>query len=350
MTNNEIKDRMLSKIDDEYDTSEGTFFNDIIGALAIELESAYENLEEILEQGFVESAEGKYLDKKVKEKGLLRKPPIKAKATIVISGVEGAMVEQGMKVSSDIVNFTIMESKRIDSSGNVTVLAECDQEGSVGNLHKGAIKYFPITIQGLDSVTNPESISNGYDGEVDDELRKRYYDKVRIPATSGNKAHYSNWAMEVPGVGDVRVIPLWDGKGTVKVVIIDSEKTGAEEALVNMVHKHIEKNRPIGATVTTISATEIPVNIGVRLIIDELNFTKEQVKETISENIRLHLKEIAFKDNIVSHARLGSIILQSGGVKDYKNLLVNDKNAGLENPNIDIGYEEVAVVGVITIE
>lgn len=66
------------------------------------------------------------------------------------------------------------------------------------------------------------------DQETDDELRARYYIKIQTPATSGNAYHYRLWSKEVSGVGDAKVYPLWNGNGTVKVLIIDSNKTGAE--------------------------------------------------------------------------------------------------------------------------
>ena len=146
--------------------------------------------------------------------------------TIVnIEGFEGAIIEEGILVASDVVNFVVKESTIIDSTGTASVLVECEREGAIGNVPLGAIKYFPITISGLTKVSNPQTVTNGYMGENDEELRKRYYDKVRAPATSGNKYHYRNWALEIPGVGDVKVFPLWNGPGTVKIVVISSQKT-----------------------------------------------------------------------------------------------------------------------------
>jgi len=350
MTREEIRNRMLSHISDEYDKSEGGFFYDVINALAIELETAYKEQNEILDQGFVETAVGEYLDRKAAQQGIERKAPTKSKTTVTIRGPEGANIQEGMLVASDVVNFVVMESKTIDASGEVNVLVECEKEGTIGNVPAGAIKHFPLTQTVLASVTNPLAVTNGYNGETDEELRKRYYDKVRTPATSGNKYHYRNWALEIPGVGDVRVFPLWDGNnGTVKVVLIDSDKTGAEQELVDKVYEHIEKNRPIGATVTVMSAIERPIDLGVSLTIDTDNYTIEQVKSNIEKDIVQYLKEIAFIESYVSHAKIGSIILQSQGVIDYTGLVVNGKSGSDPDPNVKIGDEEIAVLGVITI-
>ena len=49
------------------------------------------------------------------------------------------------------------------------------------------------------------TITGGYDAETDDELRRRYFEKVRSLVTFGNKYHYINWAKEVVVVGDANV-------------------------------------------------------------------------------------------------------------------------------------------------
>ncbi len=349
MMREDIKNHMLSQISDEYDKSEGSFFYDVINALALELEKAYKQQSEVLDQGFAETASGEYLDKKVSEQGIYRKVPVKASTMVTIHGSQGAQVEEGMLVASDVVGFITKESKIIDASGVVDIEVECEKEGEIGNLPVGAIKHFPISIPGLSTVTNVFEIINGYDGESDEELRKRYYDKVRTPGTSGNKHHYRNWALEINRVGDVRVIPLEDQKGTVKVIVIDLDKTGASTDIIAEVHNHIEENRPIGATVITSSATEISINVHLtRLDIDTGNYTLEQVKSNIEDNIKEYLREIAFLKDYVSHARIGSIILLSEGVLDYKGLTVNGKSADDIEPNIKINATEVAVLGGFT--
>ena len=41
--------------------------------------------------------------------------------------------------------------------------------------------------------------------------------KVSLPATSGSKYHYIQWAKEINGVGNAKCLPLWNGNGTVKL-------------------------------------------------------------------------------------------------------------------------------------
>jgi uncharacterized phage protein gp47/JayE len=311
--------------------------------VAIELKPIYDEKDSILNYGFVETSIKPYLDYKVAELGIVRKPATKATTNVLITGSLGATINIGDKVSSNILNYVAKETKTITSGTQMTVLVECEVEGSLGNVPVGAIKYFPITLSGLSVATNTEEVTNGYDEETNDALRQRYYEKVRTPATSGNKYHYRNWAKEVVGVGDARVIPLWNGNGTVKIVIIDSNKTGANEELIDSVYEHIEDNRPIGATVTVVSASELSINVTATLIIDLDNYNMSQVISNIENKLREYLESIAFIDGYISHAKIGSIILDSEGVLDYSNLTINGSGG-----NITIDDSEVAVLGGVS--
>ncbi|MGE4272053.1 MAG: baseplate J/gp47 family protein [Desulfitobacterium sp.] len=342
-TKEEILARMLSNISDEYDKTEGSFFYDAEMPVAIELETKSAEADAILDKGFPDTATGSYLDKIVSEQGLVRKAAVKATTTVTITGSAGASIALGAKVASDSVNYLTTESKTIDpGQTTMTVVVECEVAGSVGNVIAGAIKYFPVTISGLTAVTNAAPVINGYDMETDDELRSRYYAKVQTPATSGNKYHYLNWAKSVTGVGDARVTPLWNGNGTVKVVIINSNKRAADASLVTAVSDYIEEVRPIGATVTVESAAELEIDVSATLTL-QVGHVLANVKAAIEANLTQYLKEIAFVETYVSYARIGSLILDTEGVLDYTGLTVNAGTA-----NVTITDAQVAVLGVTT--
>lgn len=339
----EIRDRMLANVSDEYDKSEGQFFNDNLAAVAIELEQGYQRITTAPEIAFAEVATGTNLDKKVAEQGLTRKPATKANTTVTITGTPGVEINPTTKVASDTVNFIPLETKIIGGTGQESVSVECEVAGSTGNVPAGSIKYFPVTIPGLTAVTNPLAVTNGYNGEPDAELRSRYFNKVRTPATSGNVYHYKSWALEVVGVGDVKVFPTWNGNGTIKVVIINSNKRAADAQLITDTTEYIEAQRPIGATVTVISAAELAINIGATLTLVP-GYTLEQARISIETKVTEFLKSIAFLSDVVSYALIGSLILQAEGVADYTNYTLN---TGIVN--IVIGAEEVAVLGVVTV-
>lgn len=358
-TEENIKKEMLDSISNKVDKGEKSLTHDAIGPAAIKFAEAYINLQSVADKIDIKNLEGEELERFIYQRtGITRKPATKAATTVFISGQEGAKISQGDLVGADTVNFISTEDKTIDLTGQMEVLVECEEPGTIGNVPAGAIKYFPVSIAGLVSVSNPEPVTNGYSAESDESLLERYYERIRTPATSGNKYHYLNWAKEVVGVGDARVFPLWDGPNTVKVVIIDSNKQPAGSELVAQVQEHIDPGitglgdgqAPIGAFCTVVSAAGKAINIAVTIARDT-NYSLEQVKTNIESNVTEYLRSIAFKtDNNnnplpVSYAKVGALILESQGVLDYQDLKIN---GGITN--IAISDEEVAILGEVVLE
>lgn len=339
-----IQARLLSNVDDTYNKSEGEFIYDALKPVAIELESSYVIIDGLLDKAFADTATGKNLERIVKSVGLTRKTTIQSSGIVKITGVVGSAIIEGDLVASDSVNFIFTETTIIPESGYIDVEVQCSSYGTVGNVPIGAIKYFPKTLAGLQTVTNLSAFTNGYDEETNEELRARYYTKVQTPATSGNKYHYLNWALEVTGVGNAKVLPLWNGNGTVKVIIINSNMLVADSTLVSNVANYIEAERPIGANVTVVSATGLSIKVNVIITIDSSATTKSEALDNIKSAITKYLANIAFKQDYVSYAKIGSIILDVTGVEDYSNLLINSGTS-----NISIADTQVAILGGVTL-
>jgi len=171
----------------------------------------------------------------------------------------------------------------------------------------------------------------------------RYLKKVRRPATSGNPAHYKQWALEVEGVNDAVVDPLWDGAGTVKVTVIDDDKTKPDQTIIDNTAEYIEEQRPIGATVTVEGAEEVDIDVNADVELTsggDLQNAEDEFKDKLKE----YLKELAFEDQIVRYAEIGSILLNVEDVLDYENLEVNGGTS-----NVEVEKDEVAVVGTVSL-
>lgn len=339
----EIKVDMLNNISNTEDKSENSLIHDAIAPASIEFFGMYRNLEDTGNKIDVEYLEGRELDQFVFQRtGAERRLATYATTKIVISGTALTNVEKGLLVSAGDVEFEVMEEVVIGMSGSVEVAVQATVEGSSGNVPVNAISEFATTTPGLADVYNPEPATNGYDEENDESLVQRYYEKLQRPAKSGNIFHYEQWAKEITGVGDVRVVPKFNGPLTMKVVVIDSNKQPAGEELVTEVEGHVSKEMPFGVDeLLVVSATPKEINIVVNLVLVE-GTEDAQVKEGIFENIKVYLQRIAFKESYVSYAKIGSLILETDSVLDYSNLKVNGAMA-----NVSIEKEEVAIVGVI---
>lgn len=339
----EIHERMLSNVNDEYDKTDGSFIYDATRPSAIEFEKMQQNVEDVQAKMDVENLECDELEKFVYQRtGIQRKPATKATTTVIISGSAGAVIQVGDLVSSDTVNFASKEEKIIGDSGVVEVEVECEEYGSIGNVPANSIYKFPATLSGLVDVYNPYPVTNGYEAESDEDLRQRYYDKLQRPGKAGNKYHYLEWAKEVVGVGDARVFPRFNGPLTIKIVIINANKQPADDELIQSVYNHIAEEMPFGVEELIVeSAKAVPINLTVSLTIAN-GYTESIVIERIKENIAEYLKEIAFDSTFVSYAKIGSLIIGTEGVIDYQNLLVNGVTS-----NISIANDEVAIMGSV---
>ena len=343
MTKDEILSRLLSDISDEFDKGVGSFFYDVTKPVSEEFETAYARLEEILKNGFALTASGEYLDFKAAEQGITRKTGVASQVVVTITGTPGSVISVGDKVASDNLIFSAIENKEIDESGTADVTVICDTVGTVGNIPIGSINRFPVTLSGIVSVKNNEPATGGFDEETDDELRDRYFEKVSLPATSGSKYHYIQCAKEINGVGDAKCLPLWNGKGTVKVIIINSEKGVASDELIDEVKNHIEDNRPIGAEVTVESAEPLTIDISCSLTL-AIGATLETAKEKITESITKYLQKNAFSQVYISYAQIGGCILACDEIADYSNLKLNS-----DTQNITVSETQVPVLGVVTV-
>jgi uncharacterized phage protein gp47/JayE len=178
---------------------------------------------------------------------------------------------------------------------------------------------------------------------IADFLLSSYKRKINIPSTSGNINHYKIWATEVNGVGDAIVVPTWNGPGTVEVIILDSNMHSPSQNLINEVIAHIEEERPIGATVAVVGATEISIDISVTLQLAsgvDINTAKEQIEKGIAD----YLNGIAFKDSLMRYTRIENVLLDIPPVIDYFNLIVNNGTS-----NIEIPQGSIAVLGMVTV-
>lgn len=338
-----IMQRLLTAVPDDLNKREGSFVWDALAPVAIELAQAYIELDRVIKLGFAQTTYGQYLDYRAAEHGLSRKAATKATGQVVITGANGTEVPAGSLFATGAGVLFQTLADVIISTGQVIANIEAVEPGASGNVPTGAINIIPVSIAGVTGVTNVQATSGGTDAESDTALLARLLEKVRSPATSGNVAHYKQWAMEVAGVGDAKAFPIWNGPGTVKVLIIDSNKQSASADIVQDVVDYIEEVRPIGATVTVESATGVNVNVAATVVL-ETGAVLADVQASFEASLVDYLKNIAFLQNYVSYAQVGNRLLDTSGVLDYSGLTLNGGTG-----NVVIGDTQVAIKGTVTL-
>lgn len=336
-----IHDRMMVNISDEYDKSKGNFVYDVTKPVAVEFAEQQKKIATVQEKLDIEKLTGDELTRTVYQRtGISRKPATQATTTVIVSGTAGTAVKVGELVGTDTLLYTVIEEAVLNESGFAHVRIQCNEFGQIGNVPANTIVNFPASINGLVNVYNPDPVVDGYDEETDNDLRERYYDKLQRPGKAGNKYHYREWALEVTGVGDAKVFPRYNGPLSMKVVVIDANKLPATSELIEAVREHIEVEMPFGVDDLNVKSAEaLLINLSVVLSLMP-GYTEEVVKTNIKKNITKHLKEIAFKTSFVSYAKIGALIIESEGVLDYQDLLINGSTA-----NVVIPDEGVPIMG-----
>lgn len=338
-----IKNDILKEVTD-IDVREGSFANNLISPVSYKIWELMQSLNACIPIAFVDETSGKYIDMRAGEYGIKRKQGTKATAKVVFTGKNGTIVNAGsIFVTEDGYEYILDTAVTIGEEGTAEGSVTAAKSGEIYNTEVNTITGMYKTISGLTGVTNTTKAEGGTDDESDESLVKRLYEYWQRPATSGNIYHYIMWAKEVDGVGEAKVFPLWNGNGTVKVVICSGEMRSCNEEIVLACREHIEEMRPIGATVTVESAVEKEINIEANIETDGSRKT-EEIQKDIEASINEYLKSIAFTDKKVLYNQIGYIILSTDGVVDFTTLLVNGSNT-----NTEIAENELAIKGTVVI-
>ena len=243
-----IRDNILNNISTVLDKREGSFTYDMISAISVELAKAYIDMQDILSLGFIEDNFEDYLDKRVAEFGVYRKQGVKATGEILVTGYDGATISNGTIVRVNDLYFTVLNDIVLPDENILYV--EANEVGYKYNLIANTEFELVEKDHIITKLVSKEDFKNGVDIESDEALRERFIKVVNNPSTSGNKAHYEEWALECEGVGRCIVYPLWDkdngmnGNGTVKVMLIGNDNKPVTEEIEPATSAPEEKMAP----------------------------------------------------------------------------------------------------------
>ena len=313
-----IRERILNRMSNDIDKREGSFVSNMISPTAVEFAKYYIELDNLLSIMFLEDATNEYLDKKVYDFGVERKLGTVARGNVKITGENGTHIPSGSElVSQSGLSFFTIEDVWIDK-GEAIVTVNAADVGIEYNIIQNSIDKFVDNIYGVESVVNEEEFTEGTNSETDEELRERFFEVIRRPATSGNIYHYEQWAKEIDGINQARVKPLWNGPGSVKVIVSNNNEL-VEEDVVLKCQEHIDSVRPIGANVTVITPEALDVSITANIYIEE-GYSSTVAKIEFEENLRSYLSGC---EGIIVYTRIASCLGSVEGIADYTELKIN---------------------------
>jgi len=306
----------------------------------------------VMQQSFVQTATGTWLDLKVREMGITRKEAVKTKvylsfscnspATQNITIPAGTICKSQKDANgSDYRFITVEEAILEEDQTSVKVVTEAELPGRDWNVGQNTITGMVTRVTGISAVTNPEGymIREGSDPESDEQLRKRAITKWETLGLGGTREAYRNWATSVSGVIAASVLDdLPFGPGTVGVVILSENGIPSAE-LINEVHQYIKARKPLTADVRILLPEIRLVDLDLE-VIRFANADQTAVETGVLEAIDNYSSRLQLGEGLII-ARLINEIMDVPGVY---NLRVN-----LPQQDINVSVDQFLVFDQITI-
>ncbi len=324
------------------DTTPGGFVDTVTRAVASEIAKCYFVQGGYTSVIFPDATSGPYIDAWANTVGLERKPGTKATGTVDFVGNNGATIAAGTLLQTDDSLIFVTDAAGTIADGAATVAVTAQAVGADYNVGENAIKRLVNT--GAVTVLGSSVMVGGTDEESDEALLQRFNAHRQRPQTSGNAYQYEAWALEVVGIGRAKVIPVWDGGGTVKVLVLDSEMQPATEAQVQAVAENIAEQRPVGVEVTVEAAEALSIAVAASGVTVTPETSLPAVQAAFASLAADYLASIAFIADEVAYNRFIFLLLSIPGVLDFSELTIN---AGVQN--IPLAQSQVATLGEVVV-
>lgn len=348
-----LMERALNRVKEQnsnIDTREGSIIWNALAPAIYEIMGMYIEIDRIMNETFADTASREYLIKRAAERGIIPQPATNA----ILKGVftpSNLNIPIGSRFSLEKLNYKVIEK-----IGDGQYQLECETLGEEGNLHFGQL--IPIEyIDKLETANLVELLIPGEDEEDTESIRKRYYQSLEAESYGGNKIDYKIKVGLIKGVGGVKVYSghEWNGGGTVKIVITDSNFEKPSATLIETVQGIVDPVStpgegigiaPIGHIVTVTGVNETLVNVNTMIVYQpgyDYNAIKTDIEETVDEYLNGLNSVWEDEDNIVVRiSQLETRILGVKGVLDIMNTSINGASE-----NLTVHKENIVKRGVI---
>lgn len=343
MTYEVILQRMIDRVTNSYpniDTREGSILFNALAPAALEMAILYSELDNSRDESFIATASREYLFRGCEQMGM--NTSIFDASAGVHKGEFNCQVSIGSRWNCDIYNYEATDYIGMENGYHYYKLL-CETDGSASNAVVGDLTAISEVPNGLNHAKIVECLIEGKDETDNDEIRTAYYEFINSTATDGNVNQYKRWCNEYNGVGNSKIIPLWNGANTVKVSILSASNSAASEELISEFQEYLDPNSegmgngvaPIGSFVTVSTATEIPINITAAVKL------KSGYTDTtpINDAINKYFSEIAYEKTVIPYMTVGAIILGVDCV-DF----INDLKLNGGTSDVTLGEEEIPLL------
>lgn len=299
---------------------------------------------------------GPYLDAIALVYELERLIATSAVGAVTFSAPEGTLIAAGVELSTtpvegsgiEPVDFIVMATGTVDVTGKITLPVQATIAGSQGNVAAGGITNLNSSVPGVTAVSNTDPTFGGSDLESDEALKKRL-----LTVFAGNPTANVYWYEKVvhewlqandglrcPLGGRVTVIPLWEGAGTVLIVVADDAGDELEAGTVTQLEEYLDPGEglhhgigAVGAEITVETATTVEVTVAATVTfeaaynLDGLH-SFIGLSEAIDDAVRTYIDSLGSGENVVLNKVIAAIV-DVVGVADVASVKINGKAESL---------------------
>lgn len=316
-----------------------------------------------LQNAFPQFCEDERMDEHMEIRGLTRIEATANKRVLSIVADPGVRIPQGYTFTSVVtdeegnpIEFTADRETIFLSDKAVDVRITCTLTGNEGNLATGSEFILQPPIAGVTSITDKGTVVMAAERESLDAAWTRILDKAENPDTGGNVHDYERWVVDGfykdygVKVGKVLVDMCWnkdnghDGRGTVRVVVVDDTYGPLDTSIVNDIKEYLDPKAyegygygkaPGGAVVTVITGTPYDINISAHVEYEK-NVDRAEVLQQFTELVTEYVKSRVFNRNDdtkelspIAYKKIAAILGTLSGVANYDDLTVNGGTADI---------------------
>lgn len=198
----------LSRVASPVDKREGSMVMNGVAPSMAELAQIYIAADFVLQATYILTAPREYLIKRAHDRNMAPYPASAA----VYRAEFNIEVPVGTRFSCEDLNFVVtarMDPEE-DTETGLSHQVTCEIPGAAANNYGGTL--IPVEyVQGLTHAELVELLIPGDDEEETEAFRQRVLDSFQSQAFGGNQADYREKVLAMPGVGDLKIHPVWNG-------------------------------------------------------------------------------------------------------------------------------------------
>lgn len=343
------------------DFSEGSEVRNLLESIAVDCYVLMQEQNELTKVGFIDSAEGEYLDKHGANPfiNLPRNQGTEATGYVTFSIPE--------EISSDVIipegTVVVCEDTGLEYGTDVegvisvgdtetTVACTCLSTGKDGNCGINMITVLDddyIDIVGV-TVTNTEKFRNGTDYEEDDEYRERLLKYVRQD-DFGSLPYYTNLANSIEGVHDALLI---NTTGYTKKILVNGyTKPTPNTLLLDVLETFTNTNNiVVGHTFTVDKPTYVEADLDINLTVS-VEIAESKIISLITTFFNggdADLPGLSFSGYSIGQSVTKTELYNALSlIEAIQEIEVLDHDSQTEITDLEVGSDEVIKVGSLEI-